>query len=79
MTPHARAEDDKANLADLHQVKRAVLEAEDALKSAMVGQGPRQREQFVFSVGFARGRLSRIWERIDGEPVPDLPAEEETP
>jgi hypothetical protein len=62
--PRARAQDDKQSLDDLHQVERAVIEARHALTKAMVGHGPRERESFIFNIGFARGRLSRIAERI---------------
>ena len=61
--PRARTQDDKASLDDLHQVERAVIEARHALTRAMVGHGPRERESFIFNIGFARGRLSRIAER----------------
>ena len=60
----AKAEDDRQNLDDLHQTSLAVKAAEEALKAAMVGQGPRERERFVFNVGLARGRLSRVSDRI---------------
>jgi hypothetical protein len=62
--PRARAQDDKASLDDLHQVERALIEARHALTRAMVGHGPRERESFIFNIGFARGRLARIAERI---------------
>jgi hypothetical protein len=72
--PRARAQDDKQSLDDLHQVERAVIEARHALTKAMVGHGPRERESFIFNVGFARGRLSRIAERIYAgmEPPPPI-------
>ena len=57
-------DDDKANLADLHRIEQAVLEAQEALKRAMVGHGPKARELFAFKVGFARGRLMRVVNRI---------------
>ena len=57
-------EDDKQNLADLHQVELAVKEAQEALKSAIVGHGRPARELFLFKVGFARGRLSRVVNRV---------------
>jgi hypothetical protein len=62
--PRARAQDDKASLDDLHQVERALIEARHALTRAMVGHGPRERESFIFNIGFARGRLQRVAERI---------------
>ena len=62
--PRPRAQDDKQSLDDLHQVERAVIEARHALTRAMVGHGPRERESFIFNIGFARGRLARIAERI---------------
>ena len=72
--PRARAQDDKQSLDDLHQVERAVIEARHALTKAMVGHGPRERESFIFNIGFARGRLSRISERIYAgmEPPPPV-------
>jgi hypothetical protein len=69
--PRARTQDDKQSLDDLHQIERAVIEARQALTRAMVGHGPRERESFIFNIGFARDRLSRIAERIAGmEPPP---------
>jgi hypothetical protein len=72
--PRARAQDDKQSLDDLHQVERAVIEARHALTKAMVGHGQRERESFIFNIGFARGRLSRIAERIYAglEPPPPV-------
>ena len=58
------SEDDKANLADLHQVELAVIDAQEALKRAVVGHGPKARELFAFKVGFARDRLLRVVNRI---------------
>ena len=62
--PRARAQDDKQTLDDLHQIERAVIEARQALTRAMVGHGQRERESFIFNIGFARGRLQHIVERI---------------
>jgi hypothetical protein len=62
--PRARAQDDKQTLDDLHQIERALIEARHALTRAMVGHGPRERESFIFNIGFAKGRLARIAERI---------------
>jgi hypothetical protein len=72
--PRARAQDDKQTLDDLHQIERAVIEARHALTRAMVGHGQRERESFIFNIGFARGRLSRIAERIYAgmEPPPPV-------
>jgi hypothetical protein len=77
--PRARAQDDKASLDDLHQIERAVIEARHALTRAMVGHGPRERESFIFNIGFARGRLSRIAERINAfiEPPPPVNDDED--
>ena len=58
------AEDDRLNLDDLKDVADAIEHALAALKSAMVGGPPRNREAFLFQVGLARGRLSRVWRRI---------------
>ena len=57
--------EDEANLADLKEVEAALIEAHQALTRAMVGVGVAgERERFVFKVGFAGGRLSRISSRI---------------
>jgi hypothetical protein len=64
---NARAEDDKLNLADVMAVADAAGRAEEALAKAMVGGGQGEREQFVYEIGFARGRLSRISDRILGK------------
>lgn len=71
--------DDKGNLQDLRQAVAALVLAEEALTKAMVGQGPRQREMFIFQVGYARGRLSRITSRINGETVGPHPDDEAAP
>ena len=67
-------EDDKQNLDDLREVERAVIEARHALTKAMVGQGSHHREAFLFHLGFARGRLSRVCDRAyggrEGEELP---------
>ena len=73
--PHARAEDDKANLDDLKEVERAMIEARQALIKAMAGLGRHERETFIFHVGFARERLARVSSRIYGEPVSDIEME----
>ena len=65
--PRAMAVDDKANLADLFDVEQAMIEAHQALTRAMVGHGPHERENFVYYVGVARGRLSRVINRIYGQ------------
>ena len=72
--PRARAQDDKQTLDDLHQIERAMIEARHALTKAMVGHGPRERESFIFNIGFARGRLARISERVCAgmEPPPPV-------
>jgi hypothetical protein len=64
MTPHARAEDDTLNLADVMAVADAVGRAEEALATAMEGQGQGKREEFVTAIGFALGRLMRVRSRI---------------
>jgi hypothetical protein len=73
--PHAQ--DDRSNLDDMHQAELAVIAAQDALRAAMVGQGPRQRERFVFYIGIARSRLLRVSSRIIGEVAPPLLEEDE--
>ena len=74
--PRARAADDKQSLDDLKDVERAVTEARQALIRAIVGQGPRERETFVFHVGVARGRLSRVESRIYGQDPPPIERED---
>ena len=53
----SRSADDVENLNDLGDVVKALTEAVDALRDG-------NREMFVFHVGFARGRLSRVSDRI---------------
>ena len=65
-------EDDKQNLDDMREAERALIEARHALTKAMVGQGSHHREAFLFHLGFARGRLSRVCDRV-------YPAKETTP
>jgi hypothetical protein len=74
--PHARSQDDQANLADLKETEEALIKARQALTRAMAGIGQRDREIFIFHVGFARGRLSRVSERIL-RPNPSLPANDD--
>jgi hypothetical protein len=56
--------DDQQTLDDLKDIERAVIEARQALIRAMVGLGQREREAFLFHLGFARGRLMRICDRV---------------
>ena len=56
--------EDELNLADLKDIEEALIEAHQALMRAMVGLGAGERERFIFKVGFARGRLERVTERI---------------
>ena len=53
----SRSADDFENLNDLCDVVKALTEAVNALRDG-------KREMFVFQVGFARGRLSRVSDRI---------------
>lgn len=62
--------DDDANLEDLREAEEALIKAHQALNRAMLGiggaaAGKRAREHFIFKVGFAHGKLSRVTERID--------------
>jgi hypothetical protein len=60
-------ENDELNLADLEEVEAALIEARQALVRAMMAPlvpGRGEREKFVFKVGFARGRLERVADRI---------------
>jgi hypothetical protein len=74
MSPHARSQDDQQNLADLKEARAALEMADEALRKAVEGQGQGQREMFVFHVGWARGRLSRVTDRIYR---PSLPANDD--
>ena len=74
----ASAVDDKDNLQDLRQTEEALMKAKHALSAAMVGQGSRKREEFVFYIGMAKGRLSRVVSRIYGEVVPPISDNEES-
>ena len=71
--PRAAAIDDKANLDDMREIERALIEARQALIKAMAGLGRGERESFIFHIGFARGRLSRICDRIYGEEDANAP------
>jgi hypothetical protein len=65
---HALSQDDKASLDDIAEVEIALMEARHALTKAMTGLGGRsEREEFVYKIGFARGRLARVSSRIYGE------------
>ena len=57
--------EDRQNRADVQTVRQALEIAEEALRRAMEGGPPRDREEFAFQIGFARGRLTRVSERID--------------
>ena len=72
MSPHARSQDDKVNLDDLKEIEEALIKAHQALARAMAGLGQHERELFIFQIGWARGRLTRISERIyrGGDPAP---------
>jgi hypothetical protein len=63
---------DAENLVDLKSAIEALKKAQTALEFSLVHYGPKSRDAFIFNVGFARGRLSRIASRIKGEPVPPL-------
>jgi hypothetical protein len=55
----------EGNLQDVEDVLAALIEARHALTRVIAGLGaPGDRETFIFKVGFARGRLSRVSERI---------------
>jgi hypothetical protein len=57
-------DDDRTNLFEVRDVILALEIALEALRKVMEGRGPEQREQFVFQIGFARGRLQRVCDRI---------------
>jgi hypothetical protein len=57
--------DDHANLEALKDIEAALIEARQALVRAISGLDPvANRERFIFRIGFARGRLSRVSDRI---------------
>jgi hypothetical protein len=58
------AQDDKANLDDVRDVRAALEIALEALRKTMEGQGGENRDQFTFQIGFAIGRLSLVQARI---------------
>ena len=58
-------EDDRKDIEDAIE---ALNDALDALLEAERGASIAQRERFVFKVGFARGRLSRVSSRIYAGP-----------
>ena len=70
--------DDRPNLQDIEGAKQALEKARDHLEQAMVGKGPRSREAFIFYIGMARGRLSRVASRINGETLPPHPDDQPT-
>ena len=59
-----RARDDQINASDLTETAFSIEEAQKALRMAMEGKGPEARDQFVFHIGFALGKLHRISNRI---------------
>ena len=65
---------DRQNLEDLQDVAEAIEEALEASQAVLAGGSQAERERLVFYVGFARGRLTRVSDRIRGvEDVPDAP------
>jgi hypothetical protein len=61
--------DDFEDMQDVQEAIDALHEALAALKAAgRAGAGRAERERFVFKIGFARGRLSRVSERIYAGP-----------
>jgi chaperonin GroEL (HSP60 family) len=62
----ARRSADDTNLDELREVRDAIADAIEALKTAMRGSHPSVREKYVFKLGFAYGRLRRIIERAHG-------------
>ena len=57
-------DEDKLNLDDVRDVRSALEIALEALRKSMEGHGPEHREQFIFQIGFAIGRLGRVQARI---------------
>jgi hypothetical protein len=55
----SQADDDMLNL-NLNDIGDAV----EALTAARAGGGPGERERFIFQIGYARGRLLRVSDRI---------------
>jgi hypothetical protein len=58
-------EDDRK---DIEEAIEALNDALEALLAAERGASRAQRERFVFKIGFARGRLSRVSDRIYAGP-----------
>ena len=58
------SDDDRQNLFDLHAVAQAIEIAQEALRKVMEGAGREEREQFLFQIGFAYGRLGRVCNRV---------------
>jgi hypothetical protein len=54
----------EANLDDVREARDALADAVEALKGAMRHGQPSSRETFLFKLGFARGRLLRVTQRI---------------
>ena len=64
------------DLKTVEDAIRALMEARDALKAARAGGGEADYEQFAFKVGFARGLLSRVSERITAPMTQSITREE---
>jgi hypothetical protein len=62
----AKKSADEASLDELREVRDALAEAIESLKTAMRGAHPSVREKYVYKLGFAYGRLRRIIERDQG-------------
>jgi hypothetical protein len=69
--------DDKKNLDDLQSAIEALRKAKTALQFSMVHHGPKSRAAFLFEVGFARGRLGRIAERVYAGLEPPQPVNDD--
>jgi hypothetical protein len=58
--------DDEASLGDLRDARDALADAIETLKKAMRCRQHSVRDEFVFKVGFAYGRLRKIIARDQG-------------
>jgi hypothetical protein len=56
-------DDDLQNLSDITYVQEALYEALKALRKAMTDDD-RAREMFAYQLGFARGRLAEVCDRV---------------
>jgi hypothetical protein len=72
MTANDNRADDRDNLDDLRDARSSLKIALTALRRAMEGrEGEENREQFIFQIGFAVGRLECIRDRFSSQEDPN--------